>query len=77
MRSIKYEVDFYTVDGDLILTDQIQSIPAECTISAISKSVDNVRIWAREKLAELGGAYALAEWETLSGKKRVFGIDSE
>lgn len=75
MRTIIYEIDFYTVDGDLICTDQIESTPAENTISAIGNAVSNVRIWAREKAAEIGAAYALGEWETISGKRRVFVID--
>lgn len=75
MRTIIYEIDFYTVDGDLICTDQIESTPAECSILAISNSVENVRIWAREKAAEIGAAYALGEWETISGKRRVFIIE--
>lgn len=75
MRTIIYEIDFYTVDGDLICTDQIESTPAECSISAIENAVSNVRIWAREKMGQIGAAYALAEWQTINGKRRVFGID--
>lgn len=75
MRTIKFEIDFYDTNGDLLAADQIESTPAEFTISAIAESIENVREFARNKTAEIGGDYAIAEWETISGKKRVFIIE--